>query len=90
MFNENTTDANRKTIDDLMFFDRTSIVEPDTNGTPEQALLSGIINSGFHYCKGFLTCTLDSPVCFVDVVVDFHSCFPVLVFCLTRNELWHD
>jgi len=28
-----------------MFFDRTSIVEPDTNGTPEQALLSGIINA---------------------------------------------
>jgi len=45
MFNENTTEANRKTIDDLMFFDRTSIVEPDVNGTPEQALLSGIINA---------------------------------------------
>jgi len=45
MFNEFTTDANRKIIDDLMHFDSISIVEPDEQGTPEQALLSGIINA---------------------------------------------
>lgn len=45
MFDSNPTDANRKMIDDIMLFDQTSIVEPDPEGTPEQALLSGIINA---------------------------------------------
>ena len=45
MFDSNPTDANRKMIDDIVLFDQTSIVEPDSEGTPEQALLSGIINA---------------------------------------------
>ena len=45
MFNEFTSDANRKIIDDLMHFYSISIVEPNEEGTPEQALLSGIINA---------------------------------------------
>lgn len=45
MFDSNPTDANRKIIDDILLFDQASIVEPDSEGTPEQALLSGIINA---------------------------------------------
>ena len=45
MFDEYPTDANLKMINDIVMFNQTSIVEPDCEGTPEQTLLSGIINA---------------------------------------------
>jgi hypothetical protein len=53
MFDQYPTDANRKTIESIILFNKTSIVEPDSEGTPEQALLSGIINADDAFGDGF-------------------------------------
>ena len=74
MFNENTTDANRKTIDDLTFFDQTSVVEPDCEGTPEQALLSGVINANDMIGDGVeMTDELYIQACFYNYVNMGHA-----------------